>query len=148
MSKQIDHILAQGVVTGLLSPADEAPTHASRPWPLTVFAGFGAWFAAIPFAVMLFLITDGGRSSLLATLCAIVLVGATAVLRERPPLFVEQLALAGLVASTLVLYFNIAAHGNHGWPRHPCSLPLRQPPRWSRKPGCAYFWEQQWALPA
>lgn len=112
MSKQIDRILAQGVIAGLLAPVDQAPTHASRPWPLTVFTGFGAWFAAIPFAVMLYLITDGGRSSLLVTLCAIVVVGATAILRVRPPLFVEQLALAGLVASTLVLYFHIAEHGS------------------------------------
>ncbi|WP_332876529.1 GDYXXLXY domain-containing protein [Massilia sp. S19_KUP03_FR1] len=112
MSKQIDRILAQGVIAGLLAPVDEAPEHAPRPWPLTVFTGIGAWFAAIPFAVLLFVMGGGGRSSMLAILCAAVLCGTTALLRSRPPLFLEQLSLAGLVASALVLYFYIAENGS------------------------------------
>jgi uncharacterized membrane-anchored protein len=113
MSKQIDRILAQGVIAGLLAPVEEAPEHAARPWPLTVFTGIGAWFAAIPFAVLLFLIGSAGHSSALAILGVIVMGSATAVLQARPPLFIEQLALAGMVASALVFYFGIAENGHH-----------------------------------
>jgi len=115
MSKQIDRILEDGVLAGMLARVEEAPTHAPRPWPLTLLSGIGAWFAAIPFAVLLFLISLLGGSehaSLLAVLGTICLCAATIVLRARPPLFIEQLALAGMVAGALVLYFYIAKKGN------------------------------------
>jgi uncharacterized membrane-anchored protein len=112
MSKRIDRILAQGVIAGLVKPVDRASAHAARPWPLTLLTGIGGWFAAIPFAVLLYEIGGGTRSPLLALICAGVLCAATMVLRRRPGLFTEQFSLAAMAAGTLVMYFYIAENGS------------------------------------
>jgi uncharacterized membrane-anchored protein len=113
MSKHLDHILAQGVIAGLLAPTESSPEHAARPWPLTLLTGIGAWFAAIPFAVLLYIVGGGERSFFLALLSTFVMFATGAVLRSRPALFLEQFALAGMVAGSLVMYFYIAENGSH-----------------------------------
>jgi uncharacterized membrane-anchored protein len=112
MSKHLDHILAQGVITGLLAPIGDDPAYSARPWPLTVLTGIGAWFAAIPFVVILFLISGGQGSLSLAILGAVVLGIAIAVLRMRPVPFLEQFAFAAMVAGILALFANIAFSSN------------------------------------
>lgn len=112
MSKEMDRILTEGVVAGLLAHADKAPADILRPWPLTVLTGIGAWFAAIPFAVALFLLGSSAHTSSLVVLGTTVMGGAIAVLKTKPPLFVEQLALAGMAASALLLYFYIGEKGS------------------------------------
>lgn len=112
MSKEMDRILSKGVVAGLLAHAEKASANAPRPWPLTVFTGIGAWFAAIPFAVALFVLGGSAHTSSLAVLGAAVMCGAIVVLKTKPTLFVEQLALAGMAASALMLYFYIDEKAN------------------------------------
>lgn len=113
MSNHMDRILAQGVVAGLLAPVEETIAQAPRPWPLVLFTGIGAWFAAIPFAVLLYFLGGHGDGAFLPIFAMIVLCGAIVVLRHQPHLFTEQFALAGIVASALVLYFYLAGLGSH-----------------------------------
>lgn len=105
MSKYLSHILAQGVIDGLLKPIDDSPTTAARPWPLILFSAIGAWFSAIPFALLIYEIAGGEQS--LAISGAAVFLFTTVVLCTRPPLFLEQLALAGMLAGALVAFFYI-----------------------------------------
>lgn len=111
MTKHIDHIVEQGVIAGLVTPSVEDVTQMVRPWPVILFAGIGAWFTAIPFAVVLFILCMNvhGNAPMLAFFGMCTFAGtATALCNRRQSLFLQQLALAGLVAGSLVLFFSIA----------------------------------------
>jgi uncharacterized membrane-anchored protein len=113
MSKHMDRILAQGVVAGLLKPHETSPGHINRPWPLTVLTGIGAWFAAIPIAILIFLLAGTEDSAALAIFSAAMICAATFTLRQRmESLFMEQLALAALVGSALALGIFIAVRSS------------------------------------
>ena len=90
MSKHIDRILAQGIVMGLLKPVDAPAGDVQRPWPLTVLTGIGAWFAAIPLAILIYLIAGKGDSAALAIFSVVIMCGVTIAFRERmDSLFME-----------------------------------------------------------
>ncbi len=78
----------------------------SRPWPVVLMIALGAWLAAAPLALMIFLVLGpvmrGGPGPYV--IGVLLLVGAVALLR-RPglPLFVEQLAVPGLLVGGLCL---------------------------------------------
>ena len=81
-------------------------TAESRPWPVVLMTALGAWFAAVPLTIMIFLalgpvLRNGAGPYLIGVL---LLAASVVVLRQRSlPLFVEQLAVPGLLAGGLCL---------------------------------------------
>jgi len=86
---------------GLLPEESEAAiaSDASRPWPVVVLTGLGAWLAAIP--LLLFVVFFSGFvtgfGGALLTGCVIVAVTARGLWAGTESLFIEQLAIAGLI---------------------------------------------------
>lgn len=86
-----------------------APTE-NRPWPVVLLTGLGAWLAAVPliiFVGMLFgdFVTRGAGPYVVGLL---VLAGSLVVLHARQvPLFVEQLAVPGLIVGGGALGFGL-----------------------------------------
>lgn len=82
----------------------------TRPWPVVLLTGLGAWLAAVPlilFVGMLFgdFVTRGAGPYVVGLL---VLAGSLVVLHSRQvPLFVEQLAVPGLIVGGGVLGFGL-----------------------------------------
>lgn len=77
-----------------------------RPWPVVLLTALGAWLAAIPILISLFLLVGDvifrGPGPYIIGIVA--LAGSVALLRKPTlPLFVEQLAVPGLLAGGLSL---------------------------------------------
>ncbi|WP_082542189.1 MULTISPECIES: GDYXXLXY domain-containing protein [unclassified Rhizobacter] len=91
----------------LMTPSETSET---RPWPVVLLTGLGAWLAAVPLIIvvgMLFgdFVTRGAGPYLIGLL---VLAGSLVVLHSRQiPLFVEQLAVPGLIVGGGVLAFGL-----------------------------------------
>ena len=88
----------------MATPAD------GRPWPVVLLTGLGAWLAAIPLLILVGLVTGDfitrGAGPYLTGL--LVLAGALTVLHARQsPLFVEQLAVPGLIVGGGTLGFGL-----------------------------------------
>jgi len=81
-----------------------------RPWPVVLLTGLGAWFAAVPLIVVVGLLlgdtlTRGAGPYAVGLL---VLAGSVVVLHARQvPLFVEQLAVPGLIVGGGALAFGL-----------------------------------------
>lgn len=104
----LDQVLARAVAEGLLPTTARPPQQDTRPWPVVLLTGLGAWLAAVPLlgAVGLFL-GEWMRQGAAAYLVAAAVLGlAVAGLRRRDlPLFMEQLAVpALLVGGGLLAY--------------------------------------------
>ena len=96
----LDSALAAAQAEGLLPATLEPLTTDSRPWPVVLLTALGAWLAAGPLLIVLgFLLGDAFRHSGTAGVMGVLLVaGAVVALRSRAiPLFVEQLAIPGLM---------------------------------------------------
>jgi uncharacterized membrane-anchored protein len=91
-----------------LTTASETPE--TRPWPVVLLTGLGAWLAAVPLIIvvgMLFgdFVTRGAGPYAIGLL---VLAGSLVVLHSRQiPLFVEQLAVPGLIVGGGALAFGL-----------------------------------------
>ena len=104
--------LEAAVSEGVLSDSDSpgAGTAETRPWPVVLLTAFGAWLAAIPLCgfvgvLLTDLIWKGGAVYLIGAVC---LVGAVGLLRARQvALFVEQLAVPGLLVGGCLLAFGL-----------------------------------------
>ncbi|CAN5319402.1 hypothetical protein BH11PSE10_BH11PSE10_13620 [soil metagenome] len=78
----------------------------SRPWPVVLMTALGAWLAAVPLTMVIFMLLepvlrDGPGPYVIG---ALLLAGSVAVLRRHSlPLFVEQLAVPGLLVGGLCL---------------------------------------------
>ena len=115
MSKQIDRILADALVHGVLDSAlthpaaQPQPASSERHWSLLVFTGLGAWLCAIPLlGVVLLASYSLLRDSGGVVLGIPLLVTAVIVLRStQMTLFQEQLAFPALLVGAGLLAFQI-----------------------------------------
>lgn len=107
---RLDTLLTNAIAAGLLPPDATRPDRAERPWPVLLLTALGAWLAAVPlFGMVGLLFGDLLRLSagpwLLGTL---VLVGVVLLLRRSDlALFVEQLAIPGLLVGGSLLAFGL-----------------------------------------
>lgn len=108
MSDPLDRTLAAAIAAGIL-PADAArPADEARPWPVVLLTALGAWLAAIPLVMALGLLLGDrllhGPDAYVAGF--LVLAAAAVTLRSSSlPLFVEQLAVPGLLVGLGTLGF-------------------------------------------
>lgn len=109
---KLDHIVDAAVEAGLLpAGARSAVSRDGRPWPLLLLTALGAWLSAIPFVLMFWEIFGRQleRGPVPYILGIAVLAGAVSVLRSKKiPLFVEQLAVPGLLVGALMLGLGLA----------------------------------------
>ena len=103
-------VMDAAVAEGLLTQAQAADRAEERPWPVVLLTALGAWLAVVPlvgfFGVLLFdVVKEASGAYVIGPAC---LLGAVAVLRgRRVPLFVEQLAVPGLLVGGCVLAFGL-----------------------------------------
>lgn len=100
--------LSDAAGEGLLGGDPLVPPE-ERPWPVVLLTAFGAWLAAIPlcgfFGLLLGGLIEAGAGYPIGVAC---LVAAVVVLRARGlPLFVEQLAVPGLLVGGGLLAFGL-----------------------------------------
>lgn len=109
-SNRLDQALRAAIAAGVLPAHTTRPTNDTRPWPVVLLTALGAWLSAIPLlglAGLLLgdLINRGVGPYFIGTL---VLAGAAVVLRSREvPLFIEQLAVPGILVGGGVLGFGL-----------------------------------------
>jgi len=99
--------VAAAVAEGLLSEVQAARSAEERPWPVVLLTAIGAWLAVIPLCgfVGMLLFDTPAAPYLIGPAC---LWGAVAVLRARHvSLFVEQLAVPGLLVGECLLAFGL-----------------------------------------
>lgn len=106
MSTHLQHIIDTAIREGILPAGTTATADNERPWPVVLLTALGAWLAAIPILVSLFLmlgeVVFRGAGPYVVGILA--LAGSVALLRMKTiPLFVEQLAVPGLLAGGLSL---------------------------------------------
>jgi uncharacterized membrane-anchored protein len=100
VQQTLQQALQQAVHEGLLPAGARAPSPDSRPWPVVLLTGLGAWLAALPLLGVVGLLLGDflrlGAGPYVAG--SLLLAGATVVLRSQPlPVVVEQLALPVLL---------------------------------------------------
>lgn len=118
---QVQQLWAAASAEGLLPSGARAPQPAaSRPWPVVLMTGLGAWMVALFLLVLLGLMLQDALKGVGAlVLGTLFLGGATVLLREdgaktgagadsSGSLFIQQLALAGLLAGFCLLAFGFA----------------------------------------
>jgi uncharacterized membrane-anchored protein len=107
---RLDAVLRAAVSEGVLPEQTSAIEQDTRPWPIVVLTGLGAWLAAIPLIGVVALLTfDSMRHGVGVYIGGLlVLAGAVAVLRSKTiPLFVEQLAVPGIVVGCGTIAFGL-----------------------------------------
>jgi uncharacterized membrane-anchored protein len=110
MSARLDQALQQAIAEGVLPAGATTPDTDARPWPVVLLTALGAWLAAAPLLIVVGLlmgdfVTDGVGTYLIGLL---VLAGSVVVLRARDvPLFVEQLAVPGVLVGAGCLAFGL-----------------------------------------
>lgn len=116
-------LLERAKAEGLL-PADASwPAHEQRPWPVVLLTAAGAWFAAVPLLIMVALllgdaVTKGAGTYVVG---AGVLALSVWLLRAKAlPLFVEQLAVPGLLVGGGLLGYALFRDLDSRW----AALPL------------------------
>ncbi|WP_048437885.1 GDYXXLXY domain-containing protein [Caenimonas sp. SL110] len=100
--------LNAAIARGLLPVGAQLPQPEGRPWPVTLLVALGAWLAAIPLiAVVGILLGPLVRNSVGALFVGVLLLAASiVVLRSKDlPVFVEQLAVPGLLVGGAALGF-------------------------------------------
>lgn len=115
MSRHLDTVLRRAVDEGLLAAAHTEFEDQHRPWPVIVMTGIAAWFAAIPLGVLVgLLFLSGANVYGTALVLGLIFLGvATGILHQRTiPLFLEQLAIPGLIIGTVLF---VAGLGNLGF---------------------------------
>jgi hypothetical protein len=95
---------------GVLPAEAEALAQDTRPWPVVLLTALGAWLAAIPLTIVvgIAVMPRNHETAGLFVVGLLVLAGAIAVLRSKSiPLFVEQLAVPGLIVGGSCIAFTI-----------------------------------------
>uniref|UniRef100_UPI0035595746 DUF4401 domain-containing protein n=1 Tax=Piscinibacter sp. TaxID=1903157 RepID=UPI0035595746 len=106
----VDYVLRAAIASGILPPTATRPAQDTRPWPVVLLTGLGAWLAALPLLGVVGLLLGDliSRSVGPYVVGALVLAGALVVLRSRElPLFVEQLAVPALLVGGGSLAFGL-----------------------------------------
>lgn len=97
---RLQQLIDAAAAAGLIPAGEQGAADGGRPWPVVLLTGLGAWLAAIPLLGFVALATDLVDSGIGAVVVGALLVAAAVtVLRSRGvSLFVEQLAMPGLLA--------------------------------------------------
>jgi uncharacterized membrane-anchored protein len=106
----VDYVLRAAIASGILPPTATRPAQDTRPWPVVLLTGLGAWLAALPLLGVVGLLLGDliSRSVGPYVVGALVLAAALVVLRSRElPLFVEQLAVPALLVGGGSLAFGL-----------------------------------------
>ncbi|WP_197047006.1 GDYXXLXY domain-containing protein [Paucibacter sp. KBW04] len=120
-SQKLQQLWSAASAEGLLPPDAQPPQSvASRPWPVVLMTGLGAWMVALFLLVLLALMLNDALKGAGGVLLGGLLLGLAAfLLREdgakagsaadnSGSLFLQQLALAGLLAGFALLAFGLA----------------------------------------
>ncbi|MES2585271.1 MAG: GDYXXLXY domain-containing protein [Pseudomonadota bacterium] len=103
---RLDHVLQTAMVAGVLPAGASRPEQDNRPWPVVLLTALGAWLAAVPLLIVVGMLVGDAALRGVGTYAigGLVLAGAVAMLRARTlPLFVEQLAVPGLMVGGALL---------------------------------------------
>lgn len=106
MSADLARVIEAAIGEGILPPGTSVAVESERPWPVILLTALGAWLAAIPLMASLFLLVgeDLFRGPAPYIIGGVMLAGSAALLRIKTlPLFVEQLAVPGLLTGGLAL---------------------------------------------
>jgi len=109
-STRLDTLLQAAVSEGVLPEQQSPIDQDARPWPVVLLTALGAWLAAIPLTgVAGLLLVDSLRHGAGVYVVGLLVLAATvAVLRSKTiPLFVEQLAVPGLLIAGCLLGFGV-----------------------------------------
>lgn len=110
MTPRYDVAVQRAQAEGLLPAEAGAPPPDGRPWPVVLLTALGAWLAALPLLGFIGLLLGEVLSSGVGpyVVGVLVLAGAAVVLRaERVPVFIEQLAVPGLLVGGGALGFGL-----------------------------------------
>ena len=100
MKPRFDHMLQQAIDEGILPPNVDLTPEETRPWPVVLLIGLGAWLTAIPMLVLIGILFGGLLSHApgMYAIGALLMALAYMILRApHAPLFVEQLAIPALL---------------------------------------------------
>ncbi|MCV2356870.1 GDYXXLXY domain-containing protein [Paucibacter sp. B2R-40] len=111
MSRHIEEltstqVLQRAIAAGLLPDSATLPSTEARPWSLVLLTALGAWLAAVPLLICIYLLlgpalTQGAGAYFVGLL---MLVAAAVILRSNSAaLFLEQLAAPLLLSAALTL---------------------------------------------
>ncbi len=101
MRNRLDSVIDDAIAAGILPHDAAIDVGQHRPWPVLLLTGLGAWLAAIPLFILIFLLRELFLEDISThyVLGVILMVAASLVLRDTArPLFIEQLAFPVLIA--------------------------------------------------
>lgn len=107
--QRLKDLIQSASARGLLPP-DAAPEDVTRPWPVVLMSGLGAWLAVLPLIVVMFMIFGDALEKGLLTyfLGCVFLYAAVGVLRRRGTSdFVAQLGLPAMLVGGALLAFGL-----------------------------------------
>jgi uncharacterized membrane-anchored protein len=116
MHDVLDDVMARARAEQLLPDGAGRPGGEQRPWPVVLLTALGAWLAAIPLLGVVGLLIGPLMNNPLGPYLAggLLLAGSAVVLRsKRVPLFVEQLAVPGVLVGGGALGFGFFSHLPH-----------------------------------
>jgi uncharacterized membrane-anchored protein len=116
LDEVLDGVILRARAEQLLPEGTSRPGGEARPWPVVLLTALGAWLAAIPLlgvvGMLLGPLIDNPLGPYLAG--GLLLAGSAVVLRsKRVPLFIEQLAVPGVLVGGGALGFGFFSHLPH-----------------------------------
>lgn len=116
MHDALDEVMSRAKAAQLLPGSAVRPGGEQRPWPVVLLTALGAWLAAVPLLGVVGLLLGPLINNPVGPYIvgALLLVGSAVVLRSaRVPLFVEQLAVPGVLVGGGALGFGFFQHLPH-----------------------------------
>ena len=116
MHDALDEVMARARAGQLLPEGAARPGGEQRPWPVVLLTALGAWLAALPLLGVVGLLLGPLINNPVGPYLvgALLLAGSVVVLRStQVPLFVEQLAVPGLLVGGGALGFGFYQHLPH-----------------------------------
>lgn len=106
-NSRLRELIQSAAERGIL-PKDAMLDGSTRAWPIVLMTGIGAWLAAVPLCILMFLIfKDALLNDLWCYILGSMLLAGALIVLHKPglPIFVEQLSLPGLlVGGALISY--------------------------------------------
>lgn len=116
MADALDEVIARAQAAQLLPASATRPGGEQRPWPVVLLTALGAWLAAVPLLGVVGLLLGPLVNNPFGPYLVgvMLLVGSAVVLRSRQvPLFLEQLAVPGVLVGGGALGFGFFQHLPH-----------------------------------